>query len=726
MFIERALVDEARIRYYNLVTQDPRPGNPMDPFRNPNYYPDSDIEPDTCLDEVDGPYNLRKRMKKQNPSPKHRKKHNKTSKKTSINRTPTRPQRVRSRKSPIKQSDSVSPQPSTSAQVPKLRLSTPLKSKHKKQTNRVSTPESRRRTRKGRFNRRNSNNEINEHILHVEEDEEGISVNKVPKTKTPLRTRHQKTKIRFEPTTPVKLNKKPPIVRSPRKTPPQNVTLNKEPREKIDSEKKPPPVRRTRGRTSNRPPVMDRVSGKKSYDSDEWSPSPDTRRNNSKKKRRCAARRIPNPEYNSELARKAGLVDSSDDEYQEIPSKACSSKSKGCTSDIKSCEVRCGKHPKAHQKWLDPKDSQDLLEYDAYIKKAEEEGRLVNPDWDIPTEVLKSKARHIPLHEIVLAEGDFFTIMRTGIFKFTNLIQDVQYRVDFHDERLIGASYDQLMIAIESIFKAIQEAIASGMKSRDLFRLTIEDSVSLDSPILYEMRAWKEVSLSSILNCIETVLQSKKNIKLDEGFMIKVGIFKWPRFAARMKIHGATRQDVGEIMRLKHSVINMPNDDHLCLSRSIIVAFLHKIKIPTSEYVKQYSQYMRQGFRESMEFRMQRALQLGVCPHTFYKIATGCKKIAQGHQRDLAIWLCNRAGVDSTRAAGLNDIVKFEEVLNVRIHVVVIDSRFHFITPPMKPDDKRKSIYVAVSMADTLNFEEGHAYPAVFPAALFDAPYFCH
>ena len=82
--------------------------------------------------------------------------------------------------------------------------------------------------------------------------------------------------------------------------------------------------------------------------------------------------------------------------------------------------------------------------------------------------------------------------------------------------------------------------------------------------------------------------------------------------------------------------------------------------------------------------------------------------------------------MDSTRAAGLNDIVKFEEVLNVRIHVVVIDSRFHFITPPMKPDDKRKSIYVAVSMADTLNFEEGHAYPAVFPAALFDAPYFCH
>ena len=61
LFLETAIVNEVCIWYFNIVMQDPHPGNPIDLFRGSHNIPEADIEPGTCLYWLDGSYNVRKK-----------------------------------------------------------------------------------------------------------------------------------------------------------------------------------------------------------------------------------------------------------------------------------------------------------------------------------------------------------------------------------------------------------------------------------------------------------------------------------------------------------------------------------------------------------------------------------------------------------------------------------------------------------------------------------------
>lgn len=116
---------------------------------------------------------------------------------------------------------------------------------------------------------------------------------------------------------------------------------------------------------------------------------------------------------------------------------------------------------------------------------------------------------------------------------------------------------------------------------------------------------------------------------------------------------------------------------------------------------------------------MQHVIEHRTVPKHYY--GNLLKKSRRKCQTDMAIWLCNKAGVPFDRYLGLNDIEPFETLLNVNINVVSSRVGNKFVRVA-KEDTERISLYLY--HVETENEKHWHDIGNI--QGFFNAAYFCH
>lgn len=192
---------------------------------------------------------------------------------------------------------------------------------------------------------------------------------------------------------------------------------------------------------------------------------------------------------------------------------------------------------------------------------------------------------------------------------------------------------------IRNMFQNIIQKSTSGLNSNDYVRMCIS-SKCLDKPISTHGMAVSDMTPEKIISQIEKVMQSGKEIKIDESLEIDVTTVRMPSGSGRTSVSNLALSTLK-----KTSVISIQNDDEICCARAIVVA---KAVIENDARLK----LIRDG-RKSL-------------------------------QRILAIELHSKAGVP-LRPCGLPEIKQFEEYLNIQIFVVDAGS-FNKVNPFFKSD----------------------------------------
>lgn len=131
-----------------------------------------------------------------------------------------------------------------------------------------------------------------------------------------------------------------------------------------------------------------------------------------------------------------------------------------------------------------------------------------------------------------------------------------------------------ILTTIESVkrmFDKIIEKSILDLRQTDMIRFLIR-SDGLDKPISTCLMRVSEVSVERVLSVIMRVLQSKEEIRLDEGFTIDV-------ITIRLDVGAGPSRKVTNIStdRLKkHSVLSIPEDEQgLCCAKAIVYGLAH-------------------------------------------------------------------------------------------------------------------------------------------------------
>ncbi|KAG8174300.1 hypothetical protein JTE90_006170 [Oedothorax gibbosus] len=198
-----------------------------------------------------------------------------------------------------------------------------------------------------------------------------------------------------------------------------------------------------------------------------------------------------------------------------------------------------------------------------------------------------------------------------------------------------------------NMFQSIIKNTTAQLKGNDFTRICIS-SKSLDRPISTHLIKVSEMTPEKIVSQIEKVMQSGKEIKVDESLDIDVVTLKMPRGSGRTSISNLALSTLK-----KTSVISIQNDDEICCARAIVVA---KAIIENDKRLD----HIRNSRRPL--------------------------------QRLLATELHSKAGVP-LGPCGIPEIKKFEECLNLQINVVDAGS-FNKIIYKGPPQEKRIYIWL--------------------------------
>lgn len=142
-------------------------------------------------------------------------------------------------------------------------------------------------------------------------------------------------------------------------------------------------------------------------------------------------------------------------------------------------------------------------------------------------------------------------------------------------EHARGVSLGEIIDLVQSIFRKILERTTLDLDPTDFIRLCIFHD-RLDKPISTGTLEVASATVENIVALIMKVMQSKKNIFLDEGFSIDVVVIRRPRGGARRKIN------IADMDRLKkRSIVAIPKDDYgVCCAKAVLLGLAYIDKDP--------------------------------------------------------------------------------------------------------------------------------------------------
>lgn len=125
--------------------------------------------------------------------------------------------------------------------------------------------------------------------------------------------------------------------------------------------------------------------------------------------------------------------------------------------------------------------------------------------------------------------------------------------------------------AVKLMFRLLIRRVTDGLRATDLVRICIQ-AAGLDKPISTTLMPVSSMSVEKVLSLTMKVLQSKEEIRLDEGFMTDVITIR--RDAGEGRNRPVMNVEIDRL--IKKSILSIPNDDSgLCCAKAIVYALAH-------------------------------------------------------------------------------------------------------------------------------------------------------
>jgi len=268
---------------------------------------------------------------------------------------------------------------------------------------------------------------------------------------------------------------------------------------------------------------------------------------------------------------------------------------------------------------------------------------------------------------------------------FKNNVVDRHYKVTMDNEQLSqGKNLSSLHEELKGMFDNVIEEASEGLDGgSDLIRLVIHHQ-GLSNGIVVPLRPIDRMNGSDVMNYVENVLTSHQDLPMNDSFYVDVGTMELPKGGVNSLPINVLSGDNNSISR-KLSMIEIINDDNLCMVRAILMAFLNLNQLQTNEW----NELVKGNLTKTT---MQLVLHHKKCPVWFYKDLT--KKRHAGRLTDLTLAFTRQVGLPSNRQMTTRDISVFEEELNVDILVVSAQIGNKFIRVPQDEDSGRQRLYL--------------------------------
>ncbi len=150
-----------------------------------------------------------------------------------------------------------------------------------------------------------------------------------------------------------------------------------------------------------------------------------------------------------------------------------------------------------------------------------------------------------------------------------NAAVDRTYQVKI-DERYSGHNLLDVSQGLHQMFDDVLDQARGDLAGNDLGRVVIHHE-GLHDPIVVPLQPWDQLNADTVMASIEKVLNSNKDLSIDESFEISIGSIDLPKGGARRRI--TKLKGKNNSLQLKTSIVTIENEDQLCMARAIGVSW---------------------------------------------------------------------------------------------------------------------------------------------------------
>ncbi len=228
-----------------------------------------------------------------------------------------------------------------------------------------------------------------------------------------------------------------------------------------------------------------------------------------------------------------------------------------------------------------------------------------------------------------------------------NAAVDRTYQVKI-DEQYSGQNLLDVSQGLHQMFDDVLDQARGDLAGNDLGRVVIHHE-GLHDPIVVPLQPWDQLNADTVMAIIEKVLNSNKNLSIDESFEISIGSIDLPKGGARRRI--TKLKGKNNSLQLKTSIVTIENEDQLCMARAIGVSWAKLNRCAPEEWKEIAKNRQKKS-------NLQLILEHKQVPESYYKHLTIKKR---DEQRQLAVAISKLADVPLDRPASLEDLAAFEE-----------------------------------------------------------------
>ena len=204
------------------------------------------------------------------------------------------------------------------------------------------------------------------------------------------------------------------------------------------------------------------------------------------------------------------------------------------------------------------------------------QGTVNTPHTSTSTETTSTETAR---HSASAANGETVNPYRISFLKWRQIVKygidELRYRIDF-DKSAGIRDFNQLHSYIYDIFETLLVRLKRHFDKEYKCRIMIYHAGSLaEKPLFVPLMPLHKITPNLIMSTLENVLNSNESVKLEDMFLVDVGILKTYRGGGRTKITQADFANPFNETRCKRSLISIPtfNNDYTCAARAVCVAY---------------------------------------------------------------------------------------------------------------------------------------------------------
>ncbi|XP_062602848.1 uncharacterized protein LOC134264573 [Saccostrea cucullata] len=270
-------------------------------------------------------------------------------------------------------------------------------------------------------------------------------------------------------------------------------------------------------------------------------------------------------------------------------------------------------------------------------------------------DMMRHKTNDCHMNQSGSGEGQAYSVSlaRERTFMKTKA-REKTYEVQFH-EKWQGRNLRDLHRELNGMFETALDKATAKHPSTDLGRVVVHHK-DLE-PIMVPLRPLENLTAPAIMDTIQNVLNSHQKLKVDSSFHLDIGIITMPK-GGKVYLNQLTGEN--NSLKRKQSIIQIVNDDNMCMARAIAVTWGRSIECSKEEW---QSITQHRGKKTNLDLIM----EFRKMPRSHFKnmIKPGAKQ-----QTELAKELLRQVGLPSDRKCTILDIQHFETYLERKITVL--------------------------------------------------------